>query len=98
MMYGTSRSDIPFNATAWRQGDRATRRAMLKSLINSRVLYGKSHAEVETLLGPPKHRYDDEFQDAWFYNTFEIGWNTRRRFIVFFEGNPKQVVYYGLVD
>jgi hypothetical protein len=57
-----------FDSAEWKAGDATTRGSMAQDLIDSKLLIGKSMAEVEGLLGKP----DPQFEDAHLYKVVTI--------------------------
>lgn len=59
----------PFESTAWLKGDARARGRMSESLVNSKILIGKTVEEAKQVLGVPEQTYPTALQ----YH-IDLGW------------------------
>jgi hypothetical protein len=86
-----------FDSNEWKAGSPSVRGAMAQDIMDRKLLTGKSHAEIETLLGKP----DSQDGDGYGYNVITIErcryfWECRME--VIFDRDSKQVKFVSVSD
>jgi hypothetical protein len=81
--------DEPFSSEKWITGDARTRGRMLRDLLNSGLLRGKTVAEIEKILGPGDVSHGDFIGPTPGYRV-DIGyrWVTRPILYIFWINRP----------
>lgn len=59
-------TNVPFDKTKWQSGDIKTRGAMVRDILDSKLLIGKSANEIIILLGEPDYKRTDKY-NYWVY-------------------------------
>ena len=91
-------SDLAFDAARWRAGDAYQRGRMAPDLSHSKILKGKTRAEVVEMLGPP----DEERIGGWMKYEFYLGGSTyldwKEWLYVSFDESGEKVVEIEMID
>ena len=78
----------PFDSQKWKAGDAITRGTMIIDLHKNRTLSGKSHEEIQGLLGEPDKKRagaSSTSAEVWLYQIETVGEKPRQFFPVSFD-------------